>query len=146
MYGPKVHVVCGPPCAGKTTFVRERAVRGDLVIDQDALLAALSLQPEHAAPYPVLRHAIAAKTAVLEELAKEWSRPAGMGRSRLYQAWIIDGAPTRDARQLFRDRFAAQVTLLLPDREELTSRARLRPDPAGTLDAMEKWFAAYTPD
>jgi predicted kinase len=35
--GRRVVLVCGPPCAGKTTYVREHANPGDLIIDYDDL-------------------------------------------------------------------------------------------------------------
>ena len=39
MVTPAAHVtlVCGPPCSGKTTFVRQRAQPGDLVLDADVI-------------------------------------------------------------------------------------------------------------
>ncbi len=40
-------VVCGATGAGKTTWVREQRGDGDLVVDVDALFAALTLQPMH---------------------------------------------------------------------------------------------------
>ena len=33
----QVTLVCGPPCAGKTTYVRERAQPGDTVLDADVI-------------------------------------------------------------------------------------------------------------
>ena len=42
------YVVCGPPGAGKTTWVKQRAQPGDLVFDADYLMAQLFSTPVHA--------------------------------------------------------------------------------------------------
>lgn len=41
------YVVCGPPGAGKTTWVNSRRKQGDLVFDADYLLAAMFSTPVH---------------------------------------------------------------------------------------------------
>ena len=43
------YVVCGPPGAGKSTWVKQHAQKGDLVFDADVLLATMFRTPMHAA-------------------------------------------------------------------------------------------------
>ena len=43
----KVTVVYGPPAAGKSTLVADRWNPGDIVVDWDALLNAVTGQGEH---------------------------------------------------------------------------------------------------
>ena len=38
----EVHIICGPPGSGKTTFVQKHMQPGDLIIDMDAIVAALT--------------------------------------------------------------------------------------------------------
>lgn len=45
-YGARYHAVIGPPCGGKSTWVREHAGHGDLVVDFDALATALTFDWE----------------------------------------------------------------------------------------------------
>lgn len=40
-------VVCGPPCSGKSTYVKEHFVPGDLLCDLDLLWSAVSGEPDH---------------------------------------------------------------------------------------------------
>lgn len=37
-----VHIICGPPGSGKTTFVQKHMQPGDLILDMDAIVAALT--------------------------------------------------------------------------------------------------------
>lgn len=49
-------LIAGPPCAGKSTYVEGKAVRGDLILDSDKLHAclgglALYDRPDELRPY-----------------------------------------------------------------------------------------------
>jgi hypothetical protein len=103
-------VVAGPPCAGKSTYVREHALTGDLVLDRDvlggigydALLASLIAHP----------------------------RPA----------WVIASLPGADRRAQFaREVHADRVVLLVPDMSVLMARAARRPDPVRERAAVRAW-------
>lgn len=43
----KVSVIYGPPCSGKSHFIREHADPSDLIYDYDALRSAISTEPHH---------------------------------------------------------------------------------------------------
>lgn len=44
---PRVIVVWGPPCSGKSTYIRERLEPGDLAYDYDRLVDAVTLRASH---------------------------------------------------------------------------------------------------
>ena len=48
------YVICGPPGAGKTTWVQHRARPGDLVWDMDAMAETLASSPQFPRPPHVL--------------------------------------------------------------------------------------------
>jgi 5-methylcytosine-specific restriction protein A len=98
-------IVCGAPGAGKAAYVARQAGERDLVIDLDAIRAALSGKR-------------------LYEAGPEWTAPALDERNRLLRslatdrshdrAWFIVGAPTRAER----DEWAAA---LRPERVHLVA-------------------------
>lgn len=65
-------VVIGPPAAGKSTWVLERAKPGDIVIDFDRLAVALSATggDPHDHPPAVAAVTRAARTAAIEAAIK----------------------------------------------------------------------------
>lgn len=141
----RVHVVCGPPGSGKSTWVRERAGEDDLVVDLDLLITALSVRGYaggdiHERPASHVGYAVAARDAVLSLLAI---------RSDV-AAWIItSGASAVDRRDL-RERFKADVVVLEVSTDECVGRLskdagrshqaeRMRP-------VVERWWREYEPE
>lgn len=63
-----VHIVYGPPLAGKSTFVRENMGPDDLVFDMDAVQNALCYGADHAGKPHTLGAAIALRNAFIAYL------------------------------------------------------------------------------
>lgn len=99
----RVTIVVGPPGAGKTTLVRERARAGDLIVDVDALYHALGGLPWYDKPIGLLPYVLAARDAVLEQLQK----PA-----HIYRAWVITASGDRAQLQALQERLDAAVIAL----------------------------------
>ena len=78
-----LHVVVGPPCAGKSTYVWSGRASGDLAIDFDRLASALGAPVSHDAEGDVREAAFAARAAAI--------RVAMTAES---DAWIIHTSPT----------------------------------------------------
>ena len=43
-----IHVITGPPCAGKSTYIKDHAVAGDLIIDFDVIASAFGAKDHEA--------------------------------------------------------------------------------------------------
>jgi len=138
-----VHLVCGPPGAGKSTFVRERAGPADLVVDLDVIMAALSRLPSQAAwdRRPWLGPALARRNALLSSL----SRP-----SRWNAAWLIVGEPEATWRRWWRKSLGPGMTYVLPVPIEVCVERIENDRPhamvAEHYAAVRKWWNLYDAD
>lgn len=122
-----VTVVCGPPCAGKTTYVREHAQRGDLVVDYDDIARRLGSPRTHDHDYKYHRQVEATIARAVD----------GIKAGRHERAWIIRTSPTV-ARSLAAELSANVVMVDAPD-EVLLERASRRRDPQRTARAIREW-------
>lgn len=130
-------LVCGPPAAGKTTYVQRHAARGDLILDVDALAAALSGLPQHDKPDAIVPYALAARDAVLDRLASH---------NTVRHAWVVAGLPRAVDRRELADRLNADVVVLETSAAECVRRlARARRPAAGVHAAINRWWQEYEP-
>lgn len=110
-------VVAGPPGSGKTTWVKQNAQRGDVIVDLDLLFVALSGRVLYDKPESLLPVVWAARDAVVDQLAAEGV--AG-------DAYVITASPQRSKMQALCNRLRAELVLLNVDAE--TCKQRLRND------------------
>lgn len=84
-----IHVVTGHVCSGKSTFVRERARPGDVIIDLDVIAHALTTEatPDHDYPQHVAHVAMAARHAAMDEAIRRSRADGG------FDLWIIQAYP-----------------------------------------------------
>jgi predicted kinase len=125
-----ITVVCGPPCSGKSTWVRERAQRGDLIVDYDDIAQRLGSPRSHD-HHPRYHKRVEATIARAIE---------GVRQGRHERAWIIRSGVQR-AQRLARDLGASVVLLDEPD-HVLIARANTRPNPTATIHAIQAWRKA----
>ncbi len=135
-----VTLVCGPPGSGKTSYVRQRMQRGDLVIDMDALFSALSGRERYDKPKELLAFAASARDAVLHRI-----RRGGNVR----HAWVIMSGATREDRERTQRRFA-RCDLVILDVPLEQCLKRLRADKERQHQAQweylaRRWWDEYEP-
>ncbi len=96
-------VVTGPPCSGKTTYVREHAEPGDIVIDFDILAEAIGSPDSHSHPDPI-RYvtAVMRRSAVTAAVRQHMTRDA--------RVWIVETS-LRSRAHLYEIAKATIVTL-----------------------------------
>lgn len=127
----QVTVVTGPPAAGKTTYVREHARPGDVVIDFDAIAVALQTPgaPTHDHADAIRSPAAAARRAAIA---------AATGPRGRAPVWIIETMPTPRQLADYRRRKWRVVTL---DPGETIVRERAADRPGRALAAIDAWYA-----
>lgn len=107
-------VITGPPCSGKTTYARQHAKPGDIVVDFDALAQALGSPVSHGHDHHLWKVAVEARAAAVRAAVAQHRGGA--------TAWVIDSRPDEQARQRYLEAGARIVDMSAP-REELHRRA-----------------------
>ena len=126
----KVIVVCGPPGAGKTTFVGRKQRWGDLVIDVDRLYTALSGLDAHDNPVPLRECVLNCREYLLDWLEDD---------EELACAWVTTCAPKRIQRNEYRDRYDAKVVVLEIPIEECLRRIIQDPERRAKHELWREW-------
>lgn len=132
-----VTVVCGPPGSGKTTYVRERAEHGDLIVDLDAIYAALSGLDPYDKPDALLPFVLTARDAIIARLAQH---------SDVRHAWLITSGADATQRDQFAHQLGASVVVLDVDAAECLRRIEADPDRQGKRPwarLVREWWETY---
>lgn len=131
-----VTLICGPPCGGKTTWARQHAAPGDLIVDAD------QYAQDAGSPTP-WNHSAHHHRVAQDEW---WRQVKAIGKMPDVTAWIIRCAPrAADRRRIEHLSGASQVVILRASHTELARRAELRPDPHTTQRAIRHWHDRFTP-
>ena len=125
-----IHIITGPPCAGKSTYVKENAKAGDLRVDYDLIAQALGAENSHAAEGLVKQAAFDAREGAIATALKD---PAA-------ESWIIHTTPSEDHLKLYADAGADMVELD-PGYEVCMERAIADGRPQQTIDGIEKYYS-----
>jgi len=125
-----LRVVTGPPAAGKSTYVRDNAEPGDVVIDLDALAVALGSPDPHDHPPAIAAAAHAARNAVIAS-----------AKTARTDTWLIHSVPDQAAL----DSYAKQgADIIAVDPGEDVVRQRIEAErPAAAHAVADRW---YSPD
>lgn len=126
-----VYVVTGPPCVGKSTWVRERAHQGDIVVDLDRIALAITSEdtPHHEYPAHIRRAAIQLrKQAVVMALMY----------GKVGDAYIIHAKPSARALEQYRKARAVMVDLEAPF-DVLMARAKAE-RPRHIWSTLANWW------
>jgi predicted kinase len=131
-----VTLVCGPPCGGKSTYVRQNAKPGDLIICHDLLAQAAGSKRHH---NHELHYGQAAKLAYGQAVD---SIPQHDG-----DVWVIRCAPEATRRGTLAEGIGAdRVVVLMPSRGVALARVRhTRRDVSETKRVVVRWYARYQP-
>ena len=125
-----IHVIIGPPCSGKSTYVREHKKDGDVVIDFDRLAEAFGSDVRHGASSPIKEVTFIARGAAIAECCQ-----------KDYEAWIIHTRPTDFQMELY-EKAGAEFIEMDTDMETCLARCEEDDRPEGTADIIREYFEA----
>jgi len=117
-----ITVVSGPPCGGKSTFVRNTSKPGDIVVDMDRIALALTTDGvgHHDYSPEVRQVARAARRAAVQEAMR-------VGQLSRVDVWIIHTDPSPEWKRRYRI-VNAHVEVVDPGKDVCLSRLASRPD------------------
>lgn len=126
-------VITGAPCAGKTTYVRQHALPGDIIIDLDAIAQALGSPVTHDHEPGLRKVALEARAAAIKQAIVRHHRHGA-------RAWIIESAPDQARRGWYASHDARFVDLDASP-EELHRRAAASGRPAAAHGQIDSFLA-----
>lgn len=132
-----ITVITGPPCSGKTTYARQHAMPGDLIVDFDAIAQALGSPVSHGHDEHYAETAAAAWSAAIREALTRCQ-----GR---HNAWIIDSKPSTYRLQEYA-RASARYVHAIASREELHHRADADGRPKQWHARIDEFLASTDPE
>ena len=127
-------IVSGPPASGKTTYIKDNAKPGDIVIDLDSIMTSLRPGYTHwsgALDSGLFNQAIRQRNAMLAQLKRETGE----------RAWFIISAPTEAERSWWAKKLGGKTLLLHPGIDECKRRALDRGTPQA-VDGIDRWNKA----
>lgn len=129
-------IVYGAPCSGKTSYVRAHMSANDVVVDMDAIFAAVSMRDLYDKPERLLPTSLLVRDALLDHIATrggKWTH-----------AWVIGGYPLLMDRRRAADKLGADTVLVEASLGECLERCSARP--AGWETIVRNWFDRFQPD
>lgn len=135
------HIVCGPPLAGKRTYVAQHMSSGDIVVDIDKLYCAMSGMRMYDKPDNLKFNVLAIKNQIIEQIEKHYGN--------FKQAWIIGTYPNCVEREQLSQRLGAEIILLKPTKYECIARLEQCNDyraqhKKAYTKYIEEWFEKYS--
>ena len=128
----QVFIVYGSPCAGKTSWVRENAGDGDLVLDIDSIWEALSINDRLHKSKRLLPNVMGVRDTILDQIRTR----TGKWRN----AFVIGTYPLRTDRDRMADQLRAELVFI--DEKQETCLGRAPNEEWKTF--INQWFEDFT--
>lgn len=134
----KVFIVHGSPLSGKSSFARENKSDRDIVVDIDALWAAITFEPMYIKNNYLKSNIFDVRNALIDQIRTR--------QGKWQTAWVVGSYPSRAERERLADRLGAELIHIDTDQAECIRRLHAAGD--RPVDIWERYindyFAQYT--
>ncbi len=125
-----IHIITGPPCGGKSTYIGKHAKRGDLIVDYDELAMTLGCA-EKWNPVGIVQRATQKARAAAIKAATN---------NQKAESWIIQSRLSEELRKEY-ESLGAEIVEIDPGKETCIERAKRDGRPKNIFLAIEGWYA-----
>ena len=127
----QVYLVYGPPCSGKTTWVRNNAGRDDLVLDIDSIWECISVNDRYIKPNRLKTNVFMVRDCILDMIKTRCGK--------WKNAFIIGGYPLRGDRERLEQLIGCQPIFINESREVCIARAKSN----DWVKYIDDWFRDF---
>lgn len=131
----RVYIVYGPPCSGKSTFVRDSAGKEDLILDIDSIWQMISVNDRYIKPKRLMSNVFGVRDCILDMIR--------MRSGKWKNAYVVGGYPLAMDRQRLSDSLGAELIFIDESREVCLERAKAC-ERIGWEKYIDDWFRDYS--
>lgn len=128
----RVYLIYGPPCSGKTTWIKDVANHDDLILDIDSIWESICISDKYHKPNRLKANVFGVRDCILDQIRMR----KGMWRN----AYVIGGYPLRSDRDRLCDLLGAEKIFIDTPMADCLARAKTEEWKGFIRD----WFDAYT--
>lgn len=134
----EVFIVYGAPCSGKSTWVKENAESGDIILDIDRLWAAIRADSctQYEKPNELKQNVFALRDAMLDMIR--------VRRGRWRKAFIIGGYPLQGERERLAETVGAKQIIFIDTPKDVCIE-RAKQKSSEWIEYIDTWFERYAP-
>lgn len=132
-FNQRVFLVYGSPCSGKTTWVKENAQHGDLIVDMDSIWECISNSDRYHKSNRLKANAFGVRDCLLEQVKTR----TGMWND----CYIVGGYPLKTDRDRLCDLLGAEPIFIDESKDICLSRA----ENSEWKEFVKDWFESYVP-
>lgn len=128
----EVYLVYGPPCAGKSSWVRDNAGSEDLVLDIDNIWEMISINPRYKKPGRLKANVFGVRDCLMDMIR--------MRSGNWKNAYVIGGYPLIMDRERICERLGVSRTFFIFEKKEVCLERAKASERVGWEEYINQWF------